>query len=78
MQFERSTEAELEGCVKVKEAISHAKENIKNIQYLYDNAGLTMARPDSFLPHTDIYEDEQYVIMMDVPGLTTDDIVISR
>ena len=37
-----------------------------------------MTRPDSFLPHTDIYEGDQYIIIIDVPGLTLEDIFITR
>jgi len=37
-----------------------------------------MARPDSFLPNTDIIATDQYIIYMDVPGLTKDEILIYR
>ena len=37
-----------------------------------------MARPDSFLPATDIIAAENYIIYMDVPGLTNEDIEIYR
>ena len=37
-----------------------------------------MARPDSFLPNTDVIANEKFVIYMDIPGLTKEDVTIYR
>jgi HSP20 family molecular chaperone IbpA len=44
---------------------------------LYDDL-LIKARPDSFLPAVDIIATDKYIIYMDVPGLTKDEILVYR
>ena len=45
-------------------------ESVRIPQVSIDSSGLIMARPDSFVPATDVYAGEQYIIYMDVPGMT--------
>ena len=35
-------------------------------------------RPNHFLPHVDIVKDKDYTIFLDVPGMTKEDIRLSR
>ena len=43
------------------------------------NTGFITTRPDSFLPPVDIIKDENnYNIIMEVPGLNENDIVLYR
>jgi HSP20 family molecular chaperone IbpA len=35
-----------------------------------------MTRPDAFLPAVDIYRGDEYVIIIDVPGMVKEDIVV--
>ena len=37
-----------------------------------------MTRPDSFLPAVDIIAGDKYMIFMDVPGLSKEDIILYR
>jgi HSP20 family molecular chaperone IbpA len=53
-------------------------ESIRIPQVSIDSTGLIMARPDSFVPATDVFAGEQYIIYMDVPGMTSEDIDIYR
>jgi HSP20 family molecular chaperone IbpA len=39
---------------------------------------LLKARPDSFIPATDIIAADQYVIYMDVPGISEEEIEMYR
>ncbi|CAD8086757.1 unnamed protein product [Paramecium sonneborni] len=43
-----------------------------------DQSGLILARPDSFAPATDIIANDKYIIYMDVPGISEDDIEMYR
>mmetsp|Transcript_17504 Transcript_17504/g.17444 ORF Transcript_17504/g.17444 Transcript_17504/m.17444 type:complete len:122 (+) Transcript_17504:1376-1741(+) len=43
-----------------------------------ESSAFIITRPDSFIPLTEIVEDGDYKIFMDVPGLTNDDITIKR
>ena len=47
-------------------------------QIAIDQSGLIMTRPDSFAPQVDIYAGEKYIIFMDMPGISLEDIVIYR
>lgn len=53
-------------------------ENMRLPQFSLDSSGFIMSRPDSFLPSTDIIEDGEYKIFMDVPGLNAEDILLTR
>ncbi|CAG9331347.1 unnamed protein product [Blepharisma stoltei] len=53
-------------------------ENMRLPQLSQDSSGFIMSRPDSFLPSIDIIEDGEYKIFMDVPGLSGDDILLTR
>ncbi len=44
-----------------------------NYIYIYSKT-----RPDSFLPATDIIASDKYVIYMDVPGISEEDIEMYR
>jgi HSP20 family molecular chaperone IbpA len=57
--------------------LSHA-ENPKIPQFTIDSSGFIMSRPDSFLPAVDIVQDGMYYIYMDIPGLSKEDIILSR
>lgn len=57
---------------------SAALDKLRIPQVSTDSSGLIMSRPDSFLPLVDIVQSEQYTIYMDVPGLTKEDISVSR
>lgn len=43
-----------------------------------DASGLLLTRPNSFVPAVDIVREREYTIHMDVPGMTKDDIKMSR
>ena len=43
-----------------------------------DASGLLLTRPNSFMPAIDIVQEKTYRIVMDVPGMTSDDIKLSR
>lgn len=57
---------------------SAALDKLRIPQVSTDSSGLIMSRPDSFLPLVDIVQSDQYAIYMDVPGLTKEDITVSR
>ena len=48
-------------------------DNFK-LNYIY----IYKTRPDSFLPATDIIASDKYVIYMDVPGISEEDIEMYR
>ncbi len=37
-----------------------------------------MTRPDSFLPNCDIIQSNEYTILLDIPGLSEDDVKLQR
>lgn len=37
-----------------------------------------MTRPDSFLPNCDVIKGEEYVIILDLPGLAEEDVKVCR
>lgn len=43
-----------------------------------DASGLLLTRPNSFIPAVDIVKEKQFTIYMDVPGMTKDDVRLSR
>lgn len=45
------------------------KENLRLPQIAIDSSGFVMTRPDSFLPNCDIIKGEEYIIILDLPGL---------
>ena len=48
-------------------------------QLTVDSSGLLITRPNSFAPAVDIVQDNAlYTIIMDVPGMTSEDIRLSR
>lgn len=59
---------------------SEAKEQLKLHQISVDASGIMLARPDSYLPPVDIVRDTDgsYAVYMDVPGMTRDQIRLSR
>lgn len=57
---------------------TEALDKLRIPQVSTDSSGLIMSRPDSFLPLVDIVQTDQYTIYMDVPGLTKEDISVSR
>ena len=49
-------------------------------QVMVDASGIMLARPDNYLPPVDIIKDadEKYTIYLDVPGMTRENIRLSR
>ena len=43
-----------------------------------DASGLLLTRPNSFTPSIDVVQDRLFQIVMDVPGMTNEDIRLSR
>ena len=43
-----------------------------------DASGLLLTRPNSFTPSIDVVQSKLYTIIMDVPGMTAEDIRLSR
>ena len=54
------------------------EEQMRLNQASVDASGLLLTRPDSFMPAVDIVQEKLYTIFMDVPGMTSDDIRLSR
>lgn len=54
------------------------EENLRLPQISIDSSGFVMTRPDSFLPKCDIIRGEDYVILLDVPGVQEADVSITR
>lgn len=44
----------------------------------YNNGGLIGQNPESFIPLVDIMAGEKYCIYIDIPGMTADDVTITR
>lgn len=55
-----------------------SEENLRLPQISIDSSGFVMTRPDSFLPKCDIIRGEDYVILLDVPGVQEADVSITR
>ena len=47
-------------------------------QISIDSSGFVMTRPDSFLPKCDVIRGKDYIILMDVPGISQEEIQVSR
>lgn len=63
----------------VKTIRAHAKEDAMRLnQTSVDLSGLLLTRPNSFTPSVDVVQDVLYTIFMDVPGMTQEDIQLSR
>lgn len=54
------------------------EDNLRLPQISIDSSGFVMTRPDSFLPKCDIIRGEDYVILLDVPGVQETDVSITR
>ena len=60
-------------------SLSDAPEKLRLHQVSVDASGIMLARPDSYLPPVDIVrEGDAYYIYMDLPGMTRDQIKLSR
>ena len=55
-----------------------SEESMRLQQTSVDASGLLLSRPNSFVPAIDIVQAKQYTILMDVPGMTSEDIRLSR
>ena len=55
------------------------KEPLQLPQISIDSSGFVMTRPDAFLPPVDIVvTPEDYIIVIDIPGMKKEDIVLKR
>ena len=64
---------------RVKLIRARAREEQMRLQQTsVDASGLLLTRPNSFVPAIDIIQDKDYTIVMDVPGMTSEDIKLSR
>ena len=60
-------------------SLSEAPERLRLHQVSVDASGIMLARPDSYLPPVDIVrEGDEYNIYMDLPGMTRDQVKLSR
>ena len=61
-------------------SLSDSPEALRLHQVAVDASGIMLARPDSYLPPVDIVRDHDgaYVVFMDLPGMTRDQIKLSR
>jgi HSP20 family molecular chaperone IbpA len=73
-------QSEEEPGVSYIRSLSDSPEALRLHQVAVDASGIMLARPDSYLPPVDIIRDVDgaYVIYMDLPGMTRDQIKISR
>jgi len=72
-------EAGTEGRVWYIRSHSEAPERLRLHQLSVDASGIMLARPDSYLPPVDIVrEPDAYNIYMDLPGMTRDQVKLSR
>eukprot|EP00164_Ancoracysta_twista_P006196 GFYU01008587.1.p1 GENE.GFYU01008587.1~~GFYU01008587.1.p1 ORF type:complete len:626 (-),score=141.67 GFYU01008587.1:72-1949(-) len=53
-------------------------EPLRLPQVSIDASGIMLTRPDSFMPAVDITKGDQYRIYMDIPGLSRENIALSR
>ena len=64
---------------RVKLIRARARQHQMRLQQTsIDASGLLLMRPNHFLPHVDIVKDKDYTIFLDVPGMTKEDIRLSR
>ena len=61
-------------------SLSDSPEALRLHQVAVDASGIMLARPDSYLPPVDIIRDSDgaYVVYMDLPGMTREQIKLSR
>ena len=61
-------------------SLSDSPEALRLHQVAVDASGIMLARPDSYLPPVDIIRDQDgaYCVYMDLPGMTRDQIKLSR
>jgi len=61
-------------------SLSESPEDLRLHQVSVDASGIMLARPDSYLPPIDIIRevDGTYAVYMDLPGMTRDQIKLSR
>ena len=60
-------------------AKARTEDSFRMNQLTVDSSGLLITRPNSFAPAVDIVQDNAlYTIIMDVPGVTSEDIRLSR
>ena len=58
--------------------LNKKEDNLRLPQISIDSSGFVMTRPDSFLPKCDVIRGEDYVILMDMPGVRKEDISVTR
>ena len=58
--------------------VNETRGDLRLPQISIDSSGFVMTRPDSFLPKCDIIRGEDYVILMDVPGVLKEDVSVTR
>ena len=64
---------------RVKLIRARARDDQMRLQQTsVDASGLMLTRPNSFVPAIDVVQDKLYTIVMDVPGMTNEDIRLSR
>ena len=54
------------------------EDNLRLPQISIDSSGFVMTRPDSFLPKCDVIQGDDYVILLDVPGVSESDVSVTR
>ena len=55
-----------------------AQDQMRLQQTSIDASGLLLMRPNHFMPYVDIRKEKKYTIFLDVPGMTKEDIKLSR
>ncbi|KAL1507416.1 hypothetical protein AB1Y20_008257 [Prymnesium parvum] len=60
------------------ESDEHKSSSMRLQQTSVDASGLMLTRPNSFVPAVDIVKEKTYTVYMDVPGMTKEDIRLSR
>ena len=53
-------------------------DNLRLPQISIDSSGFVMTRPDSFLPKCDVIRGDNYIILLDVPGVQKENISVTR
>ena len=63
----------------VKVIRAHARRDTMKLQQnSVDASGLLLQRPNSFVPATDVLQEKDFTIFLDVPGMTSADVKLSR
>ena len=73
----KDTDNELVKTIKNQNNLKEGK-GLRLPQMSIDSSGFVMTRPDSFLPNCDIIKGEEYIIIMDIPGMKSNDITVIR